>query len=368
MGELHSKFGSCLLTVALKSSDDALALFEKYAHTLDTDISDYNSLTSQEKLSAVGVIKEKSFSNPGQAAAFLPEAVFAGRANCADTAGELKAYIMTDYASVLQLDLSKYNKLANTTKVFSYLLECDFTGYDSAAELFAEAVESAAGSQGSASTGGSSAGGSSFGGAGLPSSPPVTSVPAADVLQSSYSDMDDALWAKEDVEYLTSKGIISGDGTGAFRPNDTITRAEFVKMLVSALGIESSNISVHFDDVADDAWYADYVHAAADVGIVNGVSDKLFAPMQNISRQDLALMCYRGAGVMSLSLNEVSDTKPLDAETISDYALDAVLKFYRCQIVNGTPDGNFNPADTATRAHAAKIVAQLHKIKEGQLK
>ena len=91
---------------------------------------------------------------------------------------------------------------------------------------------------------------------------------------------------------MTEKGIVSGDDTGKFNPNDNITREQFLKMLVEAAGIETDEAENTFADVKD-AWYKPYVLKAKNFGIVNGISDTEFGIGSNITRQDMAVMITR---------------------------------------------------------------------------
>ena len=177
---------------------------------------------------------------------------------------------------------------------------------------------------------------------------------------SGFSDMDKAEWAREAVEALTAKGVISGDGNGLFRPNDEVTREEFVKMIVEAAGISSEATRCSFLDVFENDWFYPYVGAAQKAGIVSGMSSGIFGVKLKISRQDAAVIIDRTAEYMSKTLEEKRDfTDFSDSSMIADYAMDAVKKLYRSEIINGMGDGSFKPNNTCTRAEAAKMIYGL---------
>ncbi|MGN0180220.1 MAG: S-layer homology domain-containing protein [Monoglobaceae bacterium] len=168
-----------------------------------------------------------------------------------------------------------------------------------------------------------------------------------------FSDVPRDFWAYNSIEDLVDRKVISIDEK--FRPDDTITREEFVKLLVLSCEIISSG-ECEFDDVSKEAWYAPYVNAAFSQGIVNGVSDTHFGIGDNITRQDMAVMIYRTIPV-NITSNAVD--VPLaygDAEDISDYAVDAFTFLNRVKVINGDENGKVRPEDFATRAESAKMI------------
>ena len=171
------------------------------------------------------------------------------------------------------------------------------------------------------------------------------------------TDISDAEWAREAIEDLVSKGIINGRGNGKFAPNDNITRAEFIKIVVSALGIELTTEHSGFEDVGNDSWYSAYVAAAKRAGIVTGNDKNMFNPNSFISRQDMAVILYRAYG-FSLS-DKSGDISDYDA--ISAYARDAVVTLYAKGVINGIGDGRFAPHSNATRAQAAQMIYKIIK-------
>ncbi len=102
--------------------------------------------------------------------------------------------------------------------------------------------------------------------------------------------------------YLKNKGIVSGYTDGSFKPNSTINRAEFTKILMeagySAGTLTREPIPTVYDQVVapfkdvplnvKDAWYADYVNMAAATSLVQGYSDGTFRPSQNINYAEAA--------------------------------------------------------------------------------
>lgn len=374
--EIHNAFGAAVATVAMKTSKTPVLLLTKYADALGIDGALLAACSADEATAAMEVLQEKAYTSPSALAQAYPGAIFAGKVNAAATAGEIRTYFLTTYAEKLTLDLTDYNKLSNPLQVFVTLMNQKVTGFEDAKEKFNVAVTAQAAVEKDATQGGSvsTGGGGGFGGGGgyaiTPQEQPTTNEAEnnADTTTENnngkYSDLGDAAWAETYINYLTDQGIVSGDGDGLFRPNDSVTRAEFVKMLTLALDIPQQAADSTFADVAQDAWYAPYVAAGVNAGIVRGVGGNLFGAEDKISRQDLTVMCSRAASYAELALTAVSQKTPADFVTTAEYAKDAVAEFYSAGIISGDPSGAFRPQDGATRAEVAKIIAELMQRKE----
>ena len=167
-----------------------------------------------------------------------------------------------------------------------------------------------------------------------------------------FSDISQALWAKEAIDYLAQRKIINGKSENIFAPNDYLTRAEAVKLLVTAFNIEiPAELSLPFDDVNNSDWFYPYLCAAYKSGLIQGITQNTFAPQQTITRQDIAVLISR----IIKSDEEVADLTFSDSGEISDYAKNSVSLLYSLGIINGTDQNRFAPHENTTRAQAAKI-------------
>jgi len=127
---------------------------------------------------------------------------------------------------------------------------------------------------------------------------------------------------------------------------------------VKVFRIPAAQNAVTFADVPTDAWYYQAVSAAAEAGIISGVGNGCFGAGEKITRQDMAAMIYR-----CMSLTEAEQTEAFaDIAQVSDYAKPAVLAMKQLGLINGYPDGSFQPQKTATRAEAVRI---LHLASKG---
>jgi len=174
-------------------------------------------------------------------------------------------------------------------------------------------------------------------------------------------------WAGRQIEVVAAKGAIQGKAAGVFAPKDSITRAEFAKILVSALGLADAEVPASkFTDVNANAWYAPYVAIAADKGIINGRSATTFDPNATITRAELSTMIARALktfkGVQDVSDVDAALAAFSDAGKISSTLKAGVALAASKNIVIGDA-GKFRPNDTASRAEAAVIVYRTLKVK-----
>ena len=188
---------------------------------------------------------------------------------------------------------------------------------------------------------------------------PLATLPVINNGNRVFNDIDDVSWAKTAILAMSEKGIIAGDGKGNFNPNTSVKREEFVKMLVVAADMHKADAKCAFDDVSDGAWYSSYVASAFNNNMVYGISEKDFGVGSDITRQDMAVMCYRAAKNAN-KLGKVRESVQFaDESKISEYAKEAVTALYEAGAINGIGDDLFDPAGTATRAQAAVIIYNL---------
>ena len=169
-----------------------------------------------------------------------------------------------------------------------------------------------------------------------------------------FSDIDDVPWAKNAIEFLYEKKVVNGNPDGTFAPNNNVTRAEFIKMVVESMGVGSVYDKTPFLDVAPDSWYATYIARAYKEGIALGDDSGRFYPEEPITRQDMVTILYRALGA-----DETGDISFTDSGSISDYAKTAVGYFASKGIVNGVGNGLFAPLNNATRAETAVIIYRI---------
>lgn len=170
-----------------------------------------------------------------------------------------------------------------------------------------------------------------------------------------FDDIASVPWAKTAIESLYKKEIINGKGNRNFDPDGYITREELTKIAAKAFHYEYSDYTVPFEDVDMNGWYAPYVSAAYEKGIITGISETRFGTGEYVTREDLCVIIYRVLGEKSNAAKADFN----DYESVSEYARDAVDYMAANGVIGGFEDGTFRPQAPCTRAQAAKIIYEI---------
>lgn len=166
-------------------------------------------------------------------------------------------------------------------------------------------------------------------------------------------------WSEEYVEYGIANGYINGYPDGTFLPDKEVTRAEFAKMINSALGITKTS-DASFFDVEQTDWFYSEVGKALYAGYVSGYEDGSFRAQNIITRQEAAVILSR---IASLPEVEKLIDSFADSKEVADWAKTAFDFAYSKGFFSGDDLGRLNPKATLTRGQAAKL---LHVLKEGE--
>ncbi|MFD1772541.1 S-layer homology domain-containing protein [Paenibacillus rhizophilus] len=173
-------------------------------------------------------------------------------------------------------------------------------------------------------------------------------------------------WAGRQIQVIAAKGAIEGVGGGKFAPKNSVTRAEFAKMLIRALNLENSLAVSNFGDVKKTDWFAPYVAVAAEKGIINGRGASKFDPNATITRAEMATMISRALKSVHNLKDSGTSAAALsvfkDAAKISPSLKDGVAFAASKGLIIGNA-GKFNPNNTATRAEAAVIIYRTINFK-----
>ncbi|MDY3080427.1 MAG: 5'-nucleotidase C-terminal domain-containing protein [Oscillospiraceae bacterium] len=179
--------------------------------------------------------------------------------------------------------------------------------------------------------------------------------PFSDIANSGYCDYIVVGWAA---------GIVGGYPDGTFRPNNEVTRGQFITMLWRACGEpEAENAKLSFTDAAnipDD--YKAAVAWGVEAGIIYGYGDNTFRHGTPISRAQMATFSYRLMDVIFEEGSFDAFKTPFgfndDAAVAADY-VDGVNVCANLGVITGYPDGFFRPNATGTRGQAATIILRL---------
>lgn len=203
-------------------------------------------------------------------------------------------------------------------------------------------------------------------------------------------------WAENDTNVLADRGIVNGVSEGIFDAEGSVTRVQFLKMVMETVGIAETEYREGecLDATAAD-WYAPYLQSVLDKGLIpdamitnyksnviverdeegNALSSKVvysgsFNGDTPINREEAA---YIAMSLYQYTLNPstmstVSTTDMTvftDVTEISKWAFPSVNLAAMSGVITGMDTGSFRPKDTATRAQAAVIINRLIKLMEG---
>jgi len=176
-----------------------------------------------------------------------------------------------------------------------------------------------------------------------------------------FTDLTKSHWGYSSIYALYKKGIVSGTSATTVEPDRSVTREEFIKMLVMTFGLYDETAENVFADIPAGDWSEKYVASAYKAGITQGNGGNTFGKGQYITRQDMVVMAARCAEAAGYKLEGEAESFKDEAE-FAEYAKESIYKMAGAKIVNGVGEGNFSPLTSCTRAMAAKVCNELIKI------
>ncbi|NIA01950.1 MAG: SH3 domain-containing protein [Nitrospirae bacterium] len=166
----------------------------------------------------------------------------------------------------------------------------------------------------------------------------------ADILEHKY---EEAIW------YVYYNGIVNGYDDGTYKPDNTLNRAELLKIIVeAAFGDEFEEFANKncFSDVPSNEWYTKYVCFAKEEGIVEGYPGNLFKPT-----------------------NEITFVEALKITMVGfNYDFEKSSPWYKDLVIQAS-EGNFIPLDVTkfnqdfTRGQIADLITRILKSRKGEL-
>lgn len=171
-----------------------------------------------------------------------------------------------------------------------------------------------------------------------------------------YGDVQ-AHWAQDAVAWAVTNKLFAGVSDTQFAPDSAMTRGMLATVLHRLAGQPTLGQN-QFVDIPADAYYKDAVAWASQLGLVSGVGDGRFAPNNNITREQLAVILYKFAGSPAVS---AADMTFKDSAAISAWAKDAVAWAVQQGFLSGMSDGTLTPAGQATRAQVATILMRFEQ-------
>lgn len=171
-----------------------------------------------------------------------------------------------------------------------------------------------------------------------------------------FNDVKAEHWGYHEIMYMFRKGIISGDSDKNFRPDESITRAEFLKILCHVFGIKEQ-VETVFGDVDRADWFSGYVAGAYQKQLIKGYNN-MFYPNNMLTREDAAVMVYNFAVGSGFAFEIPADNFE-DKDDIAEYANEAVGALASTGIINGIGGNRFAPKSSLTRASAVKLLYEI---------
>jgi L-ascorbate metabolism protein UlaG (beta-lactamase superfamily) len=171
-------------------------------------------------------------------------------------------------------------------------------------------------------------------------------------------------YAQQEITELVKAGVISGYADGTFRPTQLMTRAELSKIISLSAGLkENRKAAEGFVDVPADSWYAGYVGALYEAGIVQGTSQTQFSPEVQVTREQLVVFFIRAMGLEKAAADYTVEPKLTDFRQVSDWAKPHVAFAYQLGFIGGMENDNgtvrFAPQEKAERQALARLAYEF---------
>lgn len=172
--------------------------------------------------------------------------------------------------------------------------------------------------------------------------------------QASLSDVS-GNWAETQINDWVSKGLAKGDLNDTFRPNHTITWAEFFALVNRAFGYtKTKTVPNKFSDVLETDWFSGDIAKAVAIGYVSGYADGTIKPENPISRQEVAAILSKIFMLTSENLDHLNGFT--DKRQIPQWSQSAITSVVGKGYLKGYPDGRFQPRKSITRAEAIAVL------------
>ncbi len=171
-------------------------------------------------------------------------------------------------------------------------------------------------------------------------------------------------WAKDSIDYVVGRGLLSGTTKTTFSPDSAMTREVLVMALGKLAGVDTKAYTTNsFTDVKAGSSYRPYIEWAYTKGIIQGISDGKFAPDRAITREEIAVIMVNYAKVMDykLSVNR-SAIAFEDASSIGSNYAETVKSMQQAGILMGETNNKFNPKANVTRAEVSAMIHRLVKL------
>jgi len=194
----------------------------------------------------------------------------------------------------------------------------------------------------------------------------ISSVNSGGTYEINIKDINaSANYARQSIINLANKGIINGDQNGNFNPLNAISRAEMVKLIVSVLELDTTDVpdKPSFKDVPKEQWAYRYVEAAYREGIVAGIEEGVFGVNAKSTREQMAALFVRSLGLTEgiLEGRQVNSniSRLKDYSSISSWARNSVEFSMASGLMQGIGNNMFGAGQYAQRQQAAVLIERF---------
>ena len=174
-----------------------------------------------------------------------------------------------------------------------------------------------------------------------------------------YVDVAQTDWFYEDIMKATEYGILNGMDYGIFAPANQTTRAQATKVLFAISGSVRYPFEKIFSDVYSYDWFYPAVMWANKESIVLGYEDGTFRPENNITRQEFITLLYRYLDEPAVKSDKLSAFK--DSASVAAYARSAMRWAAENDVLRGYEDQTIRPENNMTRAEMAALIVRFYE-------
>lgn len=171
-----------------------------------------------------------------------------------------------------------------------------------------------------------------------------------------FAEMQDVSghWAEKDIKVWVEKDILTGYPDGSFKPENSMTRAEFIALINRCFGFNKTK-SFESLDVSPAAWFAQDISKAKAQGYLDILGDKLLKPDVPVTREEVVAIT---GNILRLSADESAADTFSDSGLFSNFAKGYIGAVTRAGYIKGYPDHTFQSGKNISRA---EVITILHK-------
>jgi len=195
----------------------------------------------------------------------------------------------------------------------------------------------------------------------------IFSIPLSAHAAQSFSDVPQTREEYEAVEDLKTRGIVEGRPDGTFGPDSRVNRAEAITIVVRAVANVRNlpNINHCFPDVAGDAWYVQPVCYAFDLDWVSGYPDGTFQPIRTVAKAEFLKILLNAYGVDTVAIEEYRDPLAPDVRNPDEWYVPYLSYALASSMTATDAYGHLNPGASLTRGQVALMMHRFLLYREG---